>query len=221
MVASAFLPVAFVNNQLFFLFGKETDDDSSPGFSDFGGGVEPGEDIYKAGLREMAEETTGFLGNAQDIEHLVERNGGIYPMKHDTYHIHIFRLDYDPKLVEYYNNNHKFVYEKMNNKYLRKTKIFEKIEIQWMDIHEIQQRKHEFRSFYQKIVDKILADVPKIKQFILSTKKTSKTNLRKGTEPNGRETKRSEGRIPPTTNTEGSIATGRVWRHHNKTRRKS
>jgi 8-oxo-dGTP pyrophosphatase MutT (NUDIX family) len=179
MVASAFLPVALVNNQLFFLFGKETDDDSSPGFSDFGGGVEHGEDIYKAGLREMAEETTGFLGNAQDIERLVKKNGGVYPMKYDTYHTHIFRLDYDPKLVEYYNNNHKFVYEKMNNKYLRKTKIFEKIEIQWMSVDEIQKRKHEFRGFYQKIVDHILADVPKIKQFIISTKKTSKTKTRR------------------------------------------
>jgi 8-oxo-dGTP pyrophosphatase MutT (NUDIX family) len=31
-----------------------------PGFSDFGGGVEPNEDIFDAGLREFAEETTGF-----------------------------------------------------------------------------------------------------------------------------------------------------------------
>jgi len=202
MVASAFLPVAFVNNQLYFLFGKETDDDSSPGFSDFGGGVDPGEDIYKAGLREMAEETTGFLGNAHDIERLVQRNGGVYTMKHDTYHIHIFRFDYDPKLVEYYNNNHKFVYEKMNHKYLRKTKIFEKIEIQWMSVDELQQRKHEFRSFYQKIVDKILVDVPKIQQFILSTKKPTKSKIRKGKEPEGQE------KIVDTHQT------------HNKTRRK-
>ena len=40
MVASAFLPVALLNGELVFLFGKEATDDSAPGFSDFGGGVE-------------------------------------------------------------------------------------------------------------------------------------------------------------------------------------
>ena len=166
---------------MFFLFGKEVDNDSSPGFSDFGGGVEPGEDIYKAGLREMAEETTGFLGNAQDIEKLVKKNGGVFPLKHNKYHIHIFRLDHDPKLVEYYNNNHKFVYDHMDHKYLRDTKIFEKIEIQWMSVEDMQNRRHEFRSFYQEIVDKIIANLPKIQQFITSTstKKISKNQTRR------------------------------------------
>ena len=50
MVASAFLPVAIHKGKLIFLFGKEAHDDSAPGFSDFGGGVKEGEDIY---LREV------------------------------------------------------------------------------------------------------------------------------------------------------------------------
>ena len=79
MVASAFLPVTYYKNRLYFLFGKEAHDDSAPGFSDFGGGVKSGEDIYLAGLREFAEETTGFLGDPKELEELIKKNGGCYP----------------------------------------------------------------------------------------------------------------------------------------------
>jgi len=166
MVASAFLPVAIVNNQLFFLFGREADDDSSPGFSDFGGGVEKSEDVYQAGLREMAEETTGFFGDASQIDRMVTRNGGSYHLQHNEYHIHIFRMDYDPMVTEYYNNNHRFIYDRLDHRYLRRTKIFEKIEIQWMTVPEMKRRRKEFRSFYQEIVDKIVKSLPDIRRFL-------------------------------------------------------
>ena len=40
MVAGSILPVAYYKNKLYFLFGKENPmEDSSKGFSDFGGGV--------------------------------------------------------------------------------------------------------------------------------------------------------------------------------------
>jgi 8-oxo-dGTP pyrophosphatase MutT (NUDIX family) len=165
MVASAFLPVALVNGQLLFLFGREAYNDSSPGFSDFGGGVEKSENIYEAGLREFAEETTGFFGNAKDLKKLVKSNGGIYKMQHNEYHIHIFRMAYDPNLPTYYNNNHKFVYDKLDHTFLQRTRIFEKIEIQWMTAKEMKRRRREFRQFYQEIVDKIIAEEPKIKAF--------------------------------------------------------
>jgi NUDIX domain len=166
MVASAFLPVALVQNELVFLFGKEAADDSAPGFSDFGGGVETNENIYEAGLREMAEETTGFFGNAKDIKKLVNQNGGVYKMQHNDYHIHIFKLDYDPKLPVYYNNSHKFVYDRLDHKYLKKTMIFEKIEIRWMTVPDMKKYKSKFRKFYQEIVTKIIQEESKIKHFL-------------------------------------------------------
>lgn len=172
MVASAFLPVAFVDNKLFFLFGKEAYNDSSPGFSDFGGGVEKHENIYEAGLREMAEETTGFFGNAKDIKQMVKRNGGVYKMQHNDYHIHIFRIDYDPNLPHYYNHSHKFVYDRLDHKFLKRTMIFEKIEIQWMTTKEMKRRKKEFRTFYQEIVDKLVQEESRIKTFIESKNST-------------------------------------------------
>jgi hypothetical protein len=166
MVASAFLPVAIVDKKLVFLFGKEAYNDSSPGFSDFGGKVETKENIYEAGLREMAEETTGFFGNAKDIKKLVKANGGVYKIHHNDYHIHVFKMNYDPKLPYYYNNNHKFVYDKIDHSFLKRTMIFEKIEVQWMTIKEMKKRKQEFRKFYQEIVDKIIIEEPNIRAFL-------------------------------------------------------
>jgi 8-oxo-dGTP pyrophosphatase MutT (NUDIX family) len=166
MVASAFLPAAWYQGKLYFLFGKEAHDDSAPGFSDFGGRVEKGEDIYEAGLREMAEETTGFLGGPDNLRALIEHQGGVFRLSHGEYHIHVFRYDYDPKLVEYYNNSHRFVFERMDHAYLRKTMIFEKIEIQWMTLADMRERRSEFRPFYRKIVDKILRYAGPITRFV-------------------------------------------------------
>ena len=172
MVASGFLPVSIRNNKLYFLFGKEAYNDDMPGYSDFAGGVEPNEtNLYKAGLREMAEETTGFFGGPKDLDKMIKKNGGVYKMKHDTYHIHIFRMDYDEKVCEYYNNNHKFIYDKLDHTYLKSTKIFEKIRIDWMTVEEMKSRRDEFRHFYKDILDGIIGDIHNIKTFINQTRK--------------------------------------------------
>ena len=171
MVASGFLPVAFYKNKLYFLFGKEAFFDRSPGFSDFGGGIEKNEtNIYNAGLREFAEETTGFFGGPEEINKMVKKNGGVYKLQFNDYHIHIFRLEYDDNLVNYYNNSHKFIYDRMNHKQLQKTCIFEKIEINWMTVSEMRNRRREFRHFYQEILDMIIGELPNIKEFICSRK---------------------------------------------------
>jgi 8-oxo-dGTP pyrophosphatase MutT (NUDIX family) len=182
MVASAFLPVAIHRGQLLFLFGKEHTTDSAPGWSDFGGGVKDNEDIYLAGLREFSEETTGFLGDDKELGKLVDKNGGVYPIVHGDYHIHIFRLDYDPMLPEYYNRSNKFVMSRMNHTVLKKSMIFEKAEMKWMTIGEMRRRRREFRHFYRVILDEILKEVPQIRSFILGTiPKKHRRTLRKET----------------------------------------
>ena len=59
MVGSSILPACVHKGTLYFLFGKENDLADTPGWSDFGGGVEPGEDLFDAALREGGEELTG------------------------------------------------------------------------------------------------------------------------------------------------------------------
>lgn len=178
--ASGFLPVSIKNNKLYFLFGKEAYNDSAPGYSDFCGKVEPNEtNLYKAGLREFSEETTGFFGGPKDLDKMIKKNGGVYKMKHDTYHIHIFRMDYDDKVCEYYNNNHKFIYDRLDHKYLKSTKIFEKIRIDWMTVEEMKSRRGEFRVFYQEILDGIIENVSNIKTFINQTQSGKRKTMKK------------------------------------------
>jgi hypothetical protein len=162
MVAGSILPVAFHNNQLYFLFGKENPlEDSHKGWSDFGGGVENGETPYTTAIREGGEELTGFLGD--DIKGFLKK-GGIYKVVHNDYHVHIFLMKYDENLPVYYNNNHSFLWKRMDRQVLNKTKLFEKIEIGWFSEESMRTQRNEFREFYREIVDKIMDKIPQIEK---------------------------------------------------------
>jgi len=166
MVAGSVLPIAFHKNKLYFLFGKENPmEDSSPGFSDFGGGVEKNETPYKTALRECAEEISGFFGDAKSVEKMIRKGGGFYRFSHNDYHIHMVLVDYDENLPIYYNQNHRFLWERMDKTFLNDSKLFEKIEIGWFSIEDMKHRKKEFRGFYQEIIDHMLKDLPKIIKF--------------------------------------------------------
>ena len=166
MVAGSILPISFnEKNELCFLFGKENPmEDSAKGFSDFGGRLENKEKPFEGALREGSEELTGFLGNSKQLRTLIKKNGGYYKIKVNTYHIHIFYMPYDSDLPIYYNNNHAFLWDKMDKEILNETRLFEKIEINWFTEKQMQSRKGEFRNFYQEMVDVMLND-EKIKNF--------------------------------------------------------
>lgn len=187
MVAASILPVTIHNGELYFLFGKENEmEDSAKGFSDFGGGVESGESIFDAALREGSEELCGFLGNSKQLSQLIQKNGGTYHITYGSeYHVHIFFLEYDKNLPKYFTNHHHFLWEKMDKKLLNKSKLFEKQEIRWFSLKDIDKNKIKFRPFYREIIDDIIEDLPKIYNFIKrkerkTIKNRSKTMKMKG-----------------------------------------
>ena len=190
MVAASILPVTIHNDELYFLFGKENEmEDSAKGFSDFGGGVESGESIFDAALREGSEELCGFLGNSKQLSQLIQKNGGTYHITYGSdnkaYHVHMFFLEYDKNLPKYFTNHHHFLWEKMDKKLLNKSKLFEKQEIRWFSLKDINKNKVEFRPFYREIMDDIIEDLPKIYNFIKrkerkNNKNRSKTMKMKG-----------------------------------------
>jgi hypothetical protein len=186
MVGCSVLPVTIINNKLYFLFGKEHSSDTTPGFSDFGGGNEKGETVYQTAMREAGEELSGFLGGPSDVKKLIKTNGGYHKLvyhfpdqKDNSYHIHLFYMNYDENLPKYYNANHKYLWERMDQKYLRSTKIFEKIEIDWFSVDDIRRRRSEFRSFYQNITDMILENEKEIRAFLKDKKKKQNSHTRK------------------------------------------
>ena len=74
MPAASILPVSFYKNKLYFLFGKENPmEDSSKGFSDFGGGQDGNENYLEAAIRESVEESTGFLGSIEDMTKIIKQ----------------------------------------------------------------------------------------------------------------------------------------------------
>jgi 8-oxo-dGTP pyrophosphatase MutT (NUDIX family) len=173
MVAASILPVAIHKGNLYFLFGKENEmEDSSIGFSDFGGGVEDGESIMETALREGSEELCGFLGDSESIKKLLK--SGIYTLVHDSYHIHIFLMEYDKNLPCYFTNHHQFLWERMNKKVLNDSKYFEKQEICWFSIDDMRTHISLFRNFYQEMVNMILDNKKEITAFV------KKINKRKG-----------------------------------------
>ena len=180
MVAGSILPVALnKNDELCFLFGKENPmEDSAKGYSDFGGRLEKNETPYEGALREGSEELTGFLGDKKQLRKLIKKNGGFYPITIDSYHIHIFNLDYDEHLPVYYNNNHEFLWNKMDKQLLNNSKLFEKIKIEWFSISDMMSRKNEFRNFYQSYLIVIIEHEEKIIDFI---RKRNKVKMQKKT----------------------------------------
>ncbi len=167
MVAGSILPVALYKKKLYFLFGKENPlERDAKGWSDFGGGVEKDETPFDTAMREGGEELTGFLGDGKQIREWVKQVG-YYPITVDTYHVHVIPTGYDPKLPVYYNNNHKFLWERMDQKMLKKTKLFEKIEIGWFTEEDMRNRRREFRGFYREIVDQILVHSKEIRAMIV------------------------------------------------------
>ena len=178
MTGSSVLPVTIYKGKLFFLFGKENPkENGAKGFSDFGGGVEKGESIFETAMREGGEELTGFLGDGKNLRKLIKRNGGHLNVSCKDYHVHIFYIPYDPNLVMYYNLNHTFLWERMDQNILNKSKLFEKIEIQWFNVQTAHRRMREFRPFYQDVLREILKEEKHILHFIKSNclRKTKRT----------------------------------------------
>lgn len=181
MTGSSLLPATIHKGKIYFLFGKECEmEDSAKGFSDFGGGIEKGDNIYESALREGGEELTGFLGDANYLRKYIKTHKGTYDINHNhDYHVHIFFLPYDPNLPNYFNNNHHFLWKNMDKKYLNKTKLFEKIEIDWFSLEDIQKRRSEFRSFYQEITDHFIREKTQIRSFLQKAAKKKSTFLTK------------------------------------------
>jgi len=185
-MGAGILPTTIHKGKLYFLFGKENEyEDSAKGFSDFGGGTDNNETYLETAIREGTEELTGFLGSQKDLKKILKR--GTYNIdykseSHSTYRMHIFPMVYDDKLPMYYNNNHKFLKSYLDKNILKETKIFEKEEIRWVCIDDLDKMKPQFRNYFQNIIEIILEQREKINKFILDSrliKSTVKRTLKR------------------------------------------
>lgn len=159
MPGAGILPVAVYKNKLYFLFGKENKYNDTPGWCDFGGGIERGETVFETSLREIEEETCGFISK-QEIIRSIERDGSL------LFHIRgytttLVLIPYDKKLPEYFNKNHAII-EKYN--LVRTSVLFEKDELKWIPWEEL--HSLPVRSFYRAMIQILFINRKKIQEFI-------------------------------------------------------
>jgi len=150
-MGAGILPIALHKGKLYFLFGKENKYADTPGWSDFGGGIDKGETPLNTAIREAQEEITGFLGDDKDIKKMMKQ--GTFNIVHNDYHMYICLMPYNDYLPLYYNNNQRFLQKKLDPKIIETSKIFEKSEIKWVSADALMKMRPQFRSYFKEFVD--------------------------------------------------------------------
>ena len=173
-MGAGILPVSLHNGKLYFLFGKENKYADTPGWSDFGGGIDAGETAFNTAVREAQEEMTGFLGGDQEIRRWMKR--GTYKVKFGEYTMFICAMEYNEWLPIYYNNNQRFLQKKLDPAIIKDSKIFEKAEIKWVSETELSALRPKCRSYFRNTIPLIQAEMDSIRRFVSSNiaKKTRK-----------------------------------------------
>jgi hypothetical protein len=87
-------------------------------------------------------------------------------------------MEYDAKLPTYYNNNHQFLWSKMDHQILAETKLFEKIEMEWFRLDDMRSRRSEFREFYREILDLFIEKQAEIRAFLETHNNKKRRNRR-------------------------------------------
>ena len=157
------LPVALHQGQLFFLFGEEADEHK---WIDFGGGAKPGESLLQNVTRECSEELDGFWGSPNEIKNLIKNNLLLKLSLAEKYTSFLVYVDYEPQLPFYFNNHHKFIKAHLPH-LISKNGLFEKRQIKWMTLQEIQERRNQVRHYYRPMLEQIRAHEPFLKAEIL------------------------------------------------------
>ena len=144
------LPVSFYKGQLYFLFGEEFDEHK---WIDFGGGEKKGESTLQNAIREGCEELNGFFGSENEFKHLI-KNNLIIKLSLETYTTFIVEVPYDPNLPFYFNNHHKFIKSHLPH-LVGKNGLFEKRQIKWFTLTDMNQQRSRFRHYYKAMLDQI------------------------------------------------------------------
>jgi 8-oxo-dGTP pyrophosphatase MutT (NUDIX family) len=151
------LPVALVQGQLYFLFGEEFDEHK---WIDFGGGANPGESLLQNAVREGCEELNGFFGSANEFKQLIKTHL-LMKLALETYTTFLVQVPYDPNLPFYFNNHHKFIKTHLPH-LVGKNGLFEKRQIKWMTLADIEEKRLQFRHYYRPMLDQLAAQAPAI-----------------------------------------------------------
>lgn len=164
-MGAGILPVTMSNGILLFLMGKER---SSNLWCDFGGSTEFGEQPLQTAIREGGEELNGILGIDDKLYNRVTRSM-VYPVEFNKYTSFLFNLDYDNNLINTFKNSNCFAENYLNDVINTKNNgLFEKSEIKWFTVNELNRDIKMFRPHYIPIVNTIIYHEQMIKNSVIN-----------------------------------------------------
>jgi len=178
-MGAGIMPIAVYKETLFVLLGKERFKENKKNlWCDFGGSVDKNNKFeinnpYYTAIREGVEELNGLLGDFKILKNKVDQNLLCnISNKNDTYHSFLFNIDYDINLPIYFNNQNKFIEEKLYNIITANNGLFEKSEIKWFSINQlkniISDDKQFFRKHFISIIKQIIKNEKNITKQIIS-----------------------------------------------------
>ena len=174
IMGGGILPIAIHNHKIYFLFGKETYDNDTKGWADFGGGKEHNETVFETAIREGGEELNGFLGSDDVLKKRVKLNM-VHVEKSRQYSTYLFLIDYNKDLPTYYNNNFRFFASRLPEVKKEHNGLLEKSHIKWYSFEDLRRDKKKFRRFYQEFIDQFLRQQDQIEKKVFEKKNKKDT----------------------------------------------
>ena len=152
-MGAGILPVAYYRKTLFFLLGQER---YLKSWSDFGGGSHKGEIPIDTAVREGYEEVNGLLGSQDELKEKVDDNM-ILSLCYDKYTSYLFRTKYNKDLPTMFENTNQFAEVYLQDKIMQNHNgLFEKSQIKWYSLDELQSSLDLMRNHYKEIVKSII-----------------------------------------------------------------
>ena len=123
-------------------------------WSDFGGSHENNETVFQTALREGFEESNNMFESIDILKDTIKRNW-ITSIQTKTYTTYLFKIDYDDKLPEKFEQDYNKVLHDNEELVLKHNGLYEKDRVKWIKLEDILEHKHEFRVWYIPILFKI------------------------------------------------------------------
>jgi len=152
---SGILPVALHNNSFHFLFSREFRKGNKKiiDWRDFGGTPENNETPKETAIREGWEESSGFLGDENDIKNLIEKKL-VCTVKSNKYTVYVVEIPYDTSLPSRFKSHFDKMAAKDPSK-LVKDGFYEKDKLLWIKLENIKNHMNKFQPWYKTIVRKL------------------------------------------------------------------
>ena len=150
------LPIFLYKNKLYLLFGRERE---SKLWSDFGGARDTDESLLKCAIREGYEETTGILGDENEIG-MSLRLRCIATLELDNYVTYVYSpanltISQFESIPLMFDRVDQFVQSLMPQQITDGNGLFEKDKVKWFTVSESVSKISLFRPFYQPLIDHI------------------------------------------------------------------